>query len=193
MIKLKDDFLILDYNQCAICNYISKDERMALSDFPCPNCGAKEERNGSVLWPIANLIMIYQEIMKFYGQEEKEIVIILFSVLYEGLFDDFLENLLVISGANYEIKEYIMGNLMFFPRREKLYNKPTQSKFENDCNRTVNNKFYNGLKEINVLRNKFIHEAALKIKKEDMEKTIELLGEILDFFIQVQSGGNGRP
>lgn len=193
---LRSDFKTY-YFKCPTCNYISHSLDLMLKSFPCPNCKAKNESRE--LFPPHISQMIFVRVYNFYkryrrlkykSQGEGETVVILTASLLEGLFNDFLINLLEKEKVSYKIAVIFvekLGQIGNFCDKFNLFEKITNHKFKTSIKNYGDLDYYKDWELIRRKRNEFMHAKTYILKSEVVEKALKLANTSFGLFAELNN------
>lgn len=166
-------------DNCKYCNFIYK-HRPEIKCV-CPNCN----KTDPTLWPHPNLYILIDRLYYFRKAKiGKELSVIIFCSIFEGLFDDFfLKYILEKEKTSAKIAELVLRRYSSLEQRvTELYKKIVGVSFKHELNELGYSKFYANWISIKNARDNFIHLNDTLIDNTIIKITFKILPDLFSIF-----------
>jgi len=168
--------------KCDSCNYVFSGEeglKLVATKVPCPKCSALGSRKN---FPNTVAHKLLDTIFDYSGHEF--LPPILFCILFESLFEEFLENLLSKRGRETEKVENILKRNWRIKDRLEIFKKYIGKSFKETLDSNINWKnFYGHWNRIKEKRDKFLHGNPYALNSKVSEESVKLSKKIFSLFI----------
>lgn len=179
---------VLSFEQCSSCDFTTKED-LTNPSTPCPNCGKTDETR--MMWPGLEFIGLIDSV-HFFSQLKnkkiKNISVILFCSLFEGLLEDFLETFLKNQGNS---KEVICALLNCYKnveaRIDNLYKQLASKSFIDDLKSMGFKGWYENWKEIKTVRNQLLHVKTIYVNEDTFEKVTNNSKDLITIFANLNN------
>ncbi len=134
---------------------------------PCPNCGSEDKSMRDFIKG-RNALILFGKIRDFFISNEKEMVVILFCILFEVLVNNFFMSFLKAKNTPFkEIEKFLQKKITISTKVNKTFEKFVGEKFEDAIKPTKHKDFYANWNDIKDKRNNFIHGLSSGVSDDD--------------------------